>query len=218
MAEDRHTVAMDWLRSTSRLLPAAGYRRERWRNGLGWTHEILRLPAQGDWAVRLSVAEVEQAAAFSAFPGIEREIVLLQGEGMRLDFDDGEQAVLVPPFGRLRFAGERPLTGVPLGGATRDFNAMWRRETVDATLVHRPLVGSMLFVADAGVAWSLYLLSGQACFPDAPALAGMLEAGDSAWLGAGERTRHRLEGNGELLAVRWTPVGAVPEAVDGVAG
>ncbi|MCC7247949.1 MAG: HutD family protein, partial [Lysobacter sp.] len=85
-----------------RLLPAHEYRRERWRNGLGWTREIHRhsalaakpdgeneaTPVGDDWLWRLSIAEVEQEAVFSAFPGIERELILLRGNGMRLRFDD----------------------------------------------------------------------------------------------------------------------------------
>ena len=64
------------LHTPSQVISSLDYRRERWRNGLGWTREILRLPAQGDdWALRLSVAEIEQDAAFSAFPGVERELV-----------------------------------------------------------------------------------------------------------------------------------------------
>ncbi|HEX7992014.1 MAG TPA: HutD family protein, partial [Stenotrophomonas sp.] len=97
---------MHTLNSPSRVIHSALYQRERWRNGLGWTREILRLPEQGDWQLRLSIAEIEQDAAFSAFPGVERELVLLQGEGLRLRFADGRCETLLPPYQRLRFAGE----------------------------------------------------------------------------------------------------------------
>lgn len=204
--------AMHPIDFPSCLLPASGYRRERWRNGLGWTHEILRLPARGEWQLRLSVAEVDQSSAFSPFPGIEREIVLLEGEGMQLQFADGETVRLAPPHGRLRFDGGRSLIGTPLAGPTRDYNAMWQRAALQAQLFHRPLQGSMLFTTEADVAWSLYLLAGQARFPQVPALAGILHAGDSAWLGAGRRQGLRLEGAGELLAVRWSPAAGVVNA------
>ena len=60
-----------------RPLPAHEYRRERWRNGHGWTREVLRMPeAAEDWDWRLSIAEIERDAPFSAFPGVERELVL----------------------------------------------------------------------------------------------------------------------------------------------
>ena len=57
--------------STSRVIPASEYRRERWRNQLGWTREIYKSPDGGEWDVRLSIAEIERDSAFSAFPGVE---------------------------------------------------------------------------------------------------------------------------------------------------
>ncbi|WP_244672163.1 HutD family protein, partial [Xanthomonas phaseoli] len=75
---------------SSRVIPANEYRRERWRNQLGWTREILRLGNTAQWALRLSIAEIEQDAAFSAFAGIDRELVLLRGNGMRLMFGSGD--------------------------------------------------------------------------------------------------------------------------------
>src|SRR3546814_14730222 len=68
----------------------------------------------------------------------ERELVLLEGNGMRLRFDDGEIHELLPPHDRLRFSGERSLVGELIDGPTRDFNLMWRRDAVDAQLWHRP--------------------------------------------------------------------------------
>lgn len=196
---------MDMLTTPSRVIPAATYHRERWRNGLGWTREILRLPEQGDWQLRLSIAEIEQDAAFSAFPGVERELVLLEGEGLRLRFADGRCETLLPPYQRLRFAGEDALTGELVDGLTRDFNLMWRRADLHAELLHRPLVGSMLFFSEPQAAWAIHLLAGQAGFEDAALLP--LQAGDTAWLGAGERRRFTLTGGGELLAIRVTPAG-----------
>ena len=195
---------MDILTTPSRVIPAADYPRERWRNGLGWTREILRLPEQGDWQLRLSIAEIERDAAFSAFPGIERELVLLQGEGLRLRFADGRCETLLPPFQRLRFAGEEELTGELVDGVTQDFNLMWRRDALNAELLHRPLVGHMLFFTEPQAAWTIHLLAGQARFDDAAL--SPLQAGDTAWLGGGERRRYSLDGGGELLAIRITPV------------
>lgn len=190
------------LSTPSHVIHASAYRRERWRNGLGWTREILRLPAQGDdWALRLSIAEIEQDAAFSAFPGVERELVLLQGNGVRLRFQDGHVAEVLPPHGRVRFAGEAALHGELVDGTTHDFNLMWKRDLLRAELLHRPLVGPMLFFSEPGVAWALHLLAGQATFGADSSLPA-LQAGDTAWLGAGARQRYALDGGGELLAIR----------------
>ena len=186
----------------SRVIPANEYQRVRWKNGLGWTREIARFPDTGDWDWRLSIAEIERDAEFSAFPGIERELVLLSGNGVRLVFDDGETHALLPPHDRLRFAGERKLRGELLDGTTHDFNLMWRRERLDAQLWHRPLVGTMVLFVDARETWAVHLLAGEARFADASGL-GRLDAGDTAILRAGgERVRHVLDGAGEVLLAR----------------
>ena len=187
------------------VIPANEYRRERWRNGLGWTREIhahATAGSPGDWAWRLSIAEIEQDAPFSAFPGIDRELVLLSGNGLRLRFDDGEVRELHPPHDRLRFAGERAVTGELLDGPTQDFNLMWRRDLVDAQLWHRPLVGPMVVFAEPGTMWAVHLLAGQARFADESGLPD-LAATDTALLQAdGTRLRHVLDGAGEALLIR----------------
>lgn len=190
----------------SRVIPANEYRRERWRNQLGWTREICRWPATGvDWDWRLSIAEIERDAAFSAFPGVDRELVLLSGNGLRLRFDDGEVRELLPPHQRHRFAGERGVAGELLDGPTHDFNLMWRRGRVGAELWHRPLVGPMVIFAEPGATWVVHLLAGQAAFADDSGLSP-LAAGDTAILAAGsERLRHVLDGGGEALLIRLVP-------------
>ncbi|GIX38283.1 MAG: hypothetical protein KatS3mg127_1522 [Silanimonas sp.] len=178
------------------LLPATTYRRERWKNGGGFTREILRFPAEGDWDWRASVAEVGSDGPFSAFPGCEREIVLLAGQGMDLDFEQGPTVRLAPPHGRHRFAGEATVSARLVEGPTLDFNLIWRRAAVQARLLHRPIVGSMLFFGEPGVDWLLYVLAGEVRTP-----AGRLAAGDAAYLGAGVG-RTAIEGGGELLIAR----------------
>ena len=189
----------------SRVIPANEYRRERWRNGLGWTREIHAHAAPGspgDWAWRLSIAEIEQDAPFSAFPGIDRELVLLSGNGLRLRFADGEVRELHPPHDRLRFAGERAVTAELLDGPTQDFNLMWRRDMIDAQLWHRPLVGPMVVFAEPGTVWVVHLLAGQARFADDSGLPD-LAAADTALLQADDtRLRHVLDGAGEALLIR----------------
>jgi len=187
----------------SRVIPANEYRRERWRNGFGWTREIhaRRGAPDAGWDWRLSIAEIERDAPFSAFHGVDRELVLLRGNGLRLRFEDGESRLLEPPHGRMRFAGERPLVGELVDGPTHDFNLMWRRDAVSAELLHRPLVGPMVFFAEPRTTWVLHLLAGEARFDAASGLGGM-QAGDTALLGAPERTRFLVDGGGELLVIR----------------
>src|SRR4249919_3708055 len=192
---------------SSLILRASGYARMRWKNGAGWTSEILKVHDSddrdtNDWNWRLSIAEIETDAPFSAFPGVERELVLLSGNGLRLRFDDGESHELLPPHDKLRFAGERAAFGELIDGPTRDFNLMWKRDVVDAQLWHRPLVGTMVLFVDIGETWAVHLLAGHARFADDSGL-GELDLGDTAILKAGDaRQRYVLDGGGEALLIR----------------
>ena len=194
---------MDPACDSPRVVPAHLYRRERWKNQRGWTREIARSSVDGDWNWRLSIAEIEEDAPFSRFEGIERELVLLSGNGLRLRFDDGAVDELLPPHDRVRFAGERGVQGELIDGPTQDFNLMWRRDAIDAQLWHRPLVGPMVMFVEPGSIWTVHLLAGQARFADASGLPALAMA-DTALLVAPGAARERfvLDGGGEVLLVR----------------
>lgn len=101
-----------------------------WKNGLGRTRELAAQPPDAgmdDFLWRVSVAEVDSAAPFSAFPGIDRTIVLLDGAGFVMDFDDGHTHALTEPFAPFAFPGEARVAVTLAGGPTRDFNLMLRR-------------------------------------------------------------------------------------------
>lgn len=185
------------------LIPANEYQRTRWKNGLGWTREITRYPAgSDDWLWRLSIAEVDKDGAFSAFENIDRELVLLSGEGMRLNFADGESVTLNPPHDKHRFTGERELAAELINGPTQDFNAMWRRDRYETQVLHRPLVGPMVFFSEKNVTWAIYMLSGIAQFKDQQHPM-RLQQGDSALLLPDENGgRLILDGGGEVLLVK----------------
>lgn len=194
-----------------RLIPAHDYRRERWRNGFGWTREILRWPdtarpeSADDWDWRLSIAEIERDGPFSTFDGVDRELVLMHGNGVRLRFDDGEVRDVAPPHGRVRFPGERAVSGELIDGTTHDFNLMWRRDRIDAELWHRPLVGSMVLFVEPCETWIVHVLSGQTHAVDGSdrEAAAM---GDTLMLSATEvRARFALDGGGEVLVIRLRP-------------
>ncbi len=103
---------------------------QRWRNGAGLTREIAVGPADAgmhdfDW--RLSVAEVERDAPFSAFAGIDRCIVVLRGAGMALHDAAGARVRALEPLQPWRFAGELDLSARLAAGPCQDFNVMTRR-------------------------------------------------------------------------------------------
>ncbi|HEY4530199.1 MAG TPA: HutD family protein [Luteimonas sp.] len=195
-----------------RYLPAYGYRRLRWRNGLGWTREVHAAATAGGaveasvvWDWRLSIAEIESDARYSTFPGVEREQVLLAGEGLALDFGDGDRRLLLPPHGRQCFPGDAQVEAHLQAGRVEVFNLMWRPGRVAARLWHRPLVGPMLLFVEPGDSWAVHVVAGQAGVDGGRALP-VLERGDSAVLAAGcDRARYMLQGSGELLLVQVSP-------------
>lgn len=116
--------------SVARLIPSADYRVMPWRNGLGETVEIARSPSGStglddfDW--RVSVAPVVADGAFSVFPGIERTIVVIEGNGMELSLADGRTHRLMP-FEPFTYDGGMQVHGRLLDGPVRDMNLMVRR-------------------------------------------------------------------------------------------
>ncbi len=113
-----------------------------WKNGAGLTREIAVGPRGAgatdfDW--RFSVAEVERAAPFSVFPGIDRCIVLLAGAGLHLRSDDqGLDHRLDSVGAPFHFSGDVPLTATLIGGPSRDLNVMTRRGGLRSVVVcHR---------------------------------------------------------------------------------
>lgn len=104
-----------------------------WKNGLGSTRQIaVHPPGAGsdDFLWRVSIAEVDSAAPFSRFPGIDRQIALLDGAGFTMILDGSREHALTTPFAPFAFAGEAKVEVTLAEGATRDFNLMLRREQV----------------------------------------------------------------------------------------
>jgi len=102
-----------------------------WKNGGGTTREIACWPpgaGTGDFGWRVSVATVEQAGPFSAFPGVDRQIMWLAGGGLRVRSADGAiDRLLQAPWQPFAFAGEAALDCTLAGAVSQDFNLMLRR-------------------------------------------------------------------------------------------
>jgi environmental stress-induced protein Ves len=94
-----------------------------WKNGGGWTRELLRWPAAGNWRLRISLADIEADGPFSAFPGVTRWFAVLEGEGVALEFA-GTRRELRPGDAPIRFEGAAAPRCTLLRGPTRDINLM----------------------------------------------------------------------------------------------
>ena len=111
------------------ILNASNHRRIAWKNGRGMTLEIATdaATAGGNWSWRLSIADVVERAAFSVYPGVDRFLMLLDGN--QLAIERGEHSLIVPTSGdAIEFAGEEIVVGVPSGTGVRDVNFMVRRD------------------------------------------------------------------------------------------
>lgn len=114
---------------TVRVVAASDARRMPWKNGRGTTLELATDAPAGDpsaWTWRLSIADVPERGPFSRFPGVDRAIACLVGDGLRLLRGRGVEAV--PQQGpALDFTGEEEVDGEPLGTSVQDVNLMVRR-------------------------------------------------------------------------------------------
>jgi len=117
----------------NRLIQYASLRPTPWKNGGGVTTELAMSPPGAglddfDW--RVSLASIAEDGPFSQFPGVDRTLVLVSGDGVLLDFGD-ERVVLSPSEPLVEFAGEDPvhatISGPMSGQSTLDFNVMTRR-------------------------------------------------------------------------------------------
>ncbi len=99
-----------------------------WKNGAGTTDEILVLPAgagRDAFELRVSSATIAGPAGFSAFPGVERWITVIEGAGVRLDFDGNRQ--VLRPLEPHRFDSALTPVGQALEGTARVVNVMAAR-------------------------------------------------------------------------------------------
>ena len=112
-----------------RVLTPADYRSTSWKDGGGRTTEIAAYPHGAGldrFIWRASVADVERDGPFSAFPGVDRTLVLLQGAGLILS-GAGEPLEVRAHFEPVKFAGDVAPECALHGGPVRDFNLMVRR-------------------------------------------------------------------------------------------
>ncbi|WEZ85092.1 HutD family protein [Rhizobium sp. 32-5/1] len=113
-----------------RILRQPDYRVMPWKNGGGFTTEIAVFPEDGDlsgfdW--RISMAVVSTDGPFSAFPGIDRTLIVLEGEGMELAVGGEPPVCLTPTSSPLPFPADVATTARLVSGPITDLNIMTRR-------------------------------------------------------------------------------------------
>lgn len=112
-----------------RLLPAADRVPVPWKNGGGVTREVAAFPEGAgfdDFLWRVSMAEVRADGPFSAFPGVDRVLAVLEGR-LRLEVEGLAHIELSPESPPAFFPGDAPTHGTVLAGPVLDLNVMTRR-------------------------------------------------------------------------------------------
>ena len=152
-----------------------------WKNGGGSTRELACWPpasaaagGMDSFGWRVSVATIAAPGPFSAFAGVDRQIMLLGGDGVQLT-SSGWQHTLAERWQPFAFSGDEAVDCTMLGGISTDFNLMLRRGVWQGTL---QVVRSELPPTGAGLCM---VLQGQWQTVQAERAARVLTAGQGAW-------------------------------------
>lgn len=143
---------------------SANYKRMPWKNGGGSTLELLQDPApDGGFNWRLSIADVAAPGPFSSFPGIDRQIMLVAGNGMVLSFaGEAPPVVISKPLRPHAFQGEWATDCRLIEGAIQDFNVMVRRDWGRAAVNGFDLVAGQKLTLAVAPLTLLHLFTGEA--------------------------------------------------------
>jgi environmental stress-induced protein Ves len=108
-----------------RIIRQTAFTATPWKNGGGITHEAIRVPASGDpFRWRVSVAHIDRSGPFSDFAAYHRTMVLLRGEGVILNFANGDERVLQQVGDTAEFDGGLTAQCVLTKGPCVDLNLM----------------------------------------------------------------------------------------------
>ncbi len=111
-----------------KIIPPDQFRKSLWKNGKGETTELAINPGgtleSFQW--RISIASVIEDGPFSDFPGFERNLILIQGNGIELVHDTGKTSRLENILDIANFDGGSKTHGALISGPITDFNLMNR--------------------------------------------------------------------------------------------
>ncbi len=187
-----------------RRLGPTDYRDMPWKNGGGVTRELLKLPHPSDPArflARLSIATVAAPGPFSAFPGIDRTLLVLEGAGLALSIGGAPEVVLDRNSPPLVFPGEAEIDCRLLDGPVRDFNLMVDRAVARATLerILLPPGGTRTLPGTGTGSVFLHGLAGRASVSGTP-----LTVEETLWLEAPEALVLRSDEGATVIAIQLT--------------
>jgi environmental stress-induced protein Ves len=95
-----------------------------WRNGQGVSWEIASYKKEGatDFSWRFAKARIDNDVPFSIYPGMDRIFMMIEGQGMDLQFEGGRVLQVHEKFVPHEFSCDVPLFCKLLGGPSLDLN------------------------------------------------------------------------------------------------
>ena len=104
-----------------------------WKNGAGTTAEIAIHPAgsdfrEGKFEWRISSAHIADENQFSIFPGYDRILTVLSGEGLMLNNQE------LGPFEIFEFEGEDKIECALIENPVEDLNVIFKRGQYECTM------------------------------------------------------------------------------------
>ena len=141
-----------------------------WANGKGTSYEVASdRDASDQWSWRVAISPVVQDGSFSSLPGVDRQLVVVDGKGMVLNIDGKSMKCL--PDQVVQFSGDATTFARLVDGPVVDLGLMTVRGSV---------TGSMNVAHPGDVVQCDVLVSnGQSVLEDAIGHRYMLEANDA---------------------------------------
>lgn len=115
-----------------------------WKNGGGVTTEIACYPTGASldaFGWRVSLADVLQPGPFSLFQGVDRTLVVLSGNGIRLHVDGDAPRHLTQSSAPFAFPADVPADAALIDGPIVDLNVMTRRRAWRHTIERLDIEG-----------------------------------------------------------------------------
>jgi environmental stress-induced protein Ves len=187
-----------------RILRAGTYRRTPWKNGGGETSEIAVSPEGSgfdDFGWRVSMARVTRDGPFSAFPGVDRTLSVLEGEGIALDIAGQQSATLTIASDPLPFPADAATIGRLVDGPITDLNVMTRRGRFRHRVARHDIGGEIAPGVGAAV-----LFSASASLGLSGGVVERLGLYDAALMEVRERPV-RIEGRGRWFVIELQELG-----------
>lgn len=119
-------------------IPFSLFKPMPWKNGRGTTLEIFKIEGK----FRISQAKISEAGPFSFFPGMDRFILPLSGDGIILN------QKRIQPLEIYQFSGDENTHCELMGGEVEDFNVIVNRNWGEARVELKTLSGNLTIKAD----------------------------------------------------------------------